>query len=93
MRAHNVEVYVEEGQGTLTGQTVTDHPVAYAFECTTEILRRPGFPPVPGRRECKGQVRSLTGYPLPLGIYRLTLANKEEWRVQNDGFWDRLSDY
>jgi hypothetical protein len=76
-----------EGKGRL--ETITPPEkvwqVSYRFDITTNIVRKPGFPEVAGRRDSTGKVSSFDGKPIPEGDYHLHAEGGEILRVQNVG--------
>lgn len=75
-----------EGQGRL--ETIEPPEkvwqVSYRFDITTNVVRKPGFPAVAGRRDSRGIIESLDGQPIPEGVYQLH-TDDEILRVQNVG--------
>jgi hypothetical protein len=74
-----------EGVGQLEKWEHPDkkHEVQYQFRISTEIIARPGFPPMTERRS-KGTVQSVAGELLPEGEYRL-YTDEEILKVKNAG--------
>jgi hypothetical protein len=77
-----------EGQGELESweRPVERFPVRFAFEITTDILERPGFPRVAAQKHGIGTVKLLAGKSVGDGYYRLHAADGEILKVQNVGF-------
>jgi hypothetical protein len=76
-----------EGQGQLENwdQPGNKFSVDYEFDITTEILEKPGLPPVGTRKHSRGNVSSSTREFIEQGYYRLYASDGEILRVQNVG--------
>ena len=76
-----------EGRGQLENWERPEKkiPVEYVFDVTTDILARPGFPPVATRRRSEGRIQTLAGESITKGYYRLFAQDGEILKVQNIG--------
>jgi hypothetical protein len=75
------------GQGQLEDWDLptTKRSVSYLFDITTDVLARPGFPPVTTRRHSLGRISAVTGDSIREGYYRLYASDGEILKVQNVG--------
>lgn len=80
--------YELEGSGALQPESaggVATKPVKYSFVIRQTIVTKPGLPAAPARADGRGTVSLDDGTSLPEGLYRLTLSDGKQIRVQNIG--------
>jgi hypothetical protein len=74
-----------EGQGRLESSQQPEkvYEVVYQFDIVTDVVERPGFPPVVGNSHSRGTIRSVDGEPIPEGYYQLHASDGEIIRVKH----------
>lgn len=73
------------GTGTIQREDRAQVPVTYSFKIHTNVVRKPGFPAVPGKRDGRGTVSAVSGELLPEGVYQLRTSDGAQLRVQKLG--------
>jgi hypothetical protein len=80
-----------EGRGQLESWERPEKkiPVEYVFDIITDVLARPGFPPVATKKHSEGRIHSVAGESITQGYYRLFAEDGEILKVQNVGldYW------
>jgi hypothetical protein len=80
-------IEVLEGIGILRTivPPATEWRVRYHFDVRTEIISKPGFPPVQGHSQGRGTIIDMGGAFLPEGTFELAAEDGEIFRVKNIG--------